>query len=370
MEPIRILHVVTTMDYGGVETLLMSVYRAIDRTRVQFDFLCHNRLDGKFSDEIQALGGKLFCIPGPRHTGALRYQSNVLRFFRAHPEYQIVHSHIDMRNGIILRAAKKAGVKCRISHSHKAGAQYSLFNALYWRLSQKLDRRSATARFACSEDAKRFLYGTRDDVILVKNAIDPKAFAFSEAKRAEARKELRLQPDDFVVGMVGRLSREKNHTFGISVFREIAKQKPQARLVLIGGGRLEASLRRQAASYGLADKVIFTGQFSEMGKYYAAMDVFLFPSLFEGLGIVAVEAQCSGLLVIASDRVPKEAKITERMHFHSLDAPVEDWASACLQTYDRMEAQQAKEAIRKAGYGIETVTEWLQSYYLSQWSEA
>lgn len=369
MYPIRVLHVVTTMDFGGVETLLMSIYRKMDRKLVQFDFLCHNTTDCKFSQEIEALGGRVFSIPGPNHSGPARYQRDLYEFFLAHPENRIVHSHINLRNGVVLNAARRAGIPYRISHSHISGGTYPLRSRLYKAYAQYLARNSISDRFACSEEAAEYLFGSSEHAKVIRNAIDAERFLYSDEKRRAARAQLQLADDAFVIGMVGRFAEQKNYPFGVSVFARVLQKRPDAKMVLIGNGELVPAIRQQVADLGITQSVLFAGQFSDMDKYYAAMDVFLFPSLYEGLGIVAVEAQCSGLRVVASDTVPQIARVTDRMQFLSLEQPLEDWADACLSAGDRLPPAEALAAVRAAGYDVKEVAGWLQDYYLAHWSE-
>lgn len=366
MEPLRILHVVGTMDFGGVETLLMTIYRQIDRNKIQFDFLCHNTVDCKFSDEIHELGGRMFFVNGPRHVGMRNYWKELYRFFCDHPEYQIVHSHKSDLNGLILRQAKRAKVTRRISHCHIADCTHTFPMSLLVKYSRFLNNTSLTDRFACSVDAGRYLFGKNSHFQVLPNAIDIQRFTFDEEKRKAVRSELGLSDSTVLIGHVGRFADQKNHTFLIDVFSEYHKNHSDSILLLYGGGELEPMIREKVKALKLEDAVIFGGLQSDLSGAYAAMDMFVFPSLFEGLGIVAVEAQCCGLPVIASDMVPKEAKVIDSMKFISLDAPAAQWAAA-------MEAARVSNAdrafcacqVESSMFNIETMASFLQNYYLN-----
>lgn len=364
MQPIRILHVVGTMDFGGVETLLMTIYRKIDRTKIQFDFLCHNTVDCKFSDEIASLGGKMFMVKGPRHGGMLKYQKALLEFFKSHPQYQIVHCHKSDLNGLILRQAKKAGVKHRISHSHIADCTHPFPMNLVVKYSRSQNLKAMTGCFACSVDAGRYLFGNQKFTVL-PNAIDVDRFTFDSEKRKQCRKELGISDDIRLIGHVGRFAEQKNHSFLVDVFAQYNKIVPNSRLLLLGGGDLEEPIRKKVRDLSLESVVIFGGLHSDLSGYYCAMDAFLFPSNFEGLGIVAVEAQCAGLPVLASENVPKEAKVIDSMQFMSLQISALDWAkkiNTMLQTELDRKAQKVQ--IEKSMFNIGTMAAFLQKYYL------
>ena len=364
---IRVLHVVTTMDYGGVETLLMSVYRKIDRDRIQFDFLCHNRLESAFQDEIRSLGGRMFLVHGPRHGGFFNYLQELKRFFTEHPEYRIVHAHMNRDNAWALMQAKRAGVPVRVSHSHNVLKQCSFLYSLYVSAAKQVNRRCLTHRFACSREAGEDLYGKGTAFTIIPNAIDASRFAFDPERRKAQRAEWKLTDDhDVLIGHVGRFDLQKNHRFILRVFAALRKTNPRAKLVLIGSGPLEEEIRREAHKLCLDDAVIFAGSHRDLQGMYAAMDAFVFPSLYEGLGIVAVEAQCCGLPVLASAFVPQEAAVTDRMSFLSLDAPPEIWAErisiAAEECRDNREKYQA--VVQESPYCLDHVVRQLFDFYM------
>ena len=367
MNPLRVLHVVTTMDFGGVETLLMTIYRNIDREKLQFDFLCHNRTESAFSEEIYSLGGKMYKVDGPSHGGFRKYIHSLNSFFKEHPEYQIIHCHNSSDNGIPLWRARKAGVKHRISHSHIAEVKRKFPYWIYSAMVKRLGNRNLTARFACSKEAGIDLFSKEKEFQILHNAINVSRFSYDPEKRTQLRMGLGLGEDTLLFGHVGRFMEQKNHLFLLSAFAEIVQIRPSAKLMLIGGGKLEKEIRAKADELNIRDHIIFAGQHSDLGGYYSAMDLFLFPSLYEGLGIVAVEAQCSGLPVIASDMVPAEAKVTDRMQFISLkESPVE-WAKKCILAAEacRDGREACYDIVAKSHYNISTVADFLQNYYLS-----
>ena len=356
--PIRILHIVTYMGRGGLETMLMNYYRAIDRTKVQFDFLTHRDFRADYDDEIEALGGKIYRLPN-LNPFSRSYLGALDCFFREHPEYRVVHSHLDCMSAIPLKAAKKHGVPVRIGHAHNSNqprdAKY-LLKLFYKRMIAG----QATQLFACSDEAGRWMFGNADFRVL-NNAIDAGKYAFDAAIRSEVRHELGLPADALVVGHVGRFDPQKNHRFLVEIFE---KMPEDARLLLVGDGVLRPDVEQQAEALGIRDRILFTGVRTDVDRLLQAMDVFLMPSLFEGLPVSIVEAQAAGLPCLISDKVPIECKKTELVTQIPLDASPAEWAEAVLSAAE-MPRENTLAQIREAGFDIRANAEWLQNYYLS-----
>ena len=356
--PIRILHVVTYMGRGGLETMLMNYYRAIDRTKVQFDFLTHRDFRADYDDEIEALGGKIYRLPN-LNPFSRSYLGALDRFFREHPEYRIVHSHLDCMSAIPLKEAKKHGVPVRIGHAHNSNqprdAKY-LLKLFYKRMIAG----QATQLFACSDEAGRWMFGNADFRVL-NNAIDAGKYAFDADIRSTVRRELGLPADALVVGHVGRFDPQKNHRFLVEIFE---KMPEDARLLLVGDGVLRPDVEQQAEALGIRDRVLFTGVRTDVDRLLQAMDVFLMPSLFEGLPVSIVEAQAAALPCLISDKVPIECKKTELVTQIPLDASPAEWAEAVLSAAEAPRGDTLAQ-IREAGFDIRANAEWLQNYYLS-----
>lgn len=364
----RILHVVTTMDYGGVETLIMSIYRGIDRSKIQFDFLCHNSIDNKYTNEILNMGGRMFMIPGPKHIGILKYEKKLYDFFLNHSEYQIVHVHLNQRNGEILKVAKKAGVPIRISHCHVANPNQSIAMKLYYKYFSYVNRKVLTHAFACSDKAGDWLYGKKIKYRIISNAISVENFCFNLNERKYIRDKYNIEKTEFLLGHVGRFDNAKNHDFILRVFDDISKKNSNKfKLMLIGTGYNEEEIKNQAKRLKLFSKIIFVGESNNLGKYYSAMDLFLFPSIYEGFGIVAVEAQCSGLMVLASNTVPNEVKITENVKFMSLADPIDNWSKYICEyvnIYDPSNREKYYNIVKESNYNINRLALELQNFYL------
>lgn len=330
---IRVLQVVNIMDRAGLETMLMNYYRKIDRNEMQFDFLTHRRSEGAYDDEIRALGGRIYHAPRLYPQNYISYINFMQHFFKEHPEYKIVHSHIEAMSYLPLLTAKRAEIPIRIAHSHSCSLDRD-YKFLLKKIFVKLIPHVANQYAASSKKAGAFLFG-ETNFTLIPDAIDCSKFSYSESLRKTKRQELGLD-DKFVVGHVGRFTIQKNHEFLIKVFSQVASVRDNAVLLLVGKGELEDKIKKQVYEHKLSSKVIFLKERDDVGELYQAMDVFAFPSLSEGLGMVAVEAQMSGAKSIVSDQLPEEAIITDQTKILPL---IEDkWVKEILdipQCYER-----------------------------------
>jgi glycosyltransferase involved in cell wall biosynthesis len=312
---IRILHVVGGMDTGGVETWLMHVLRRLDRDRYRFDFLAHTAKPCFYDEEIRSLGCRI--IPCPHPSRPWQYARDFLRVLNEHGPYDVVHSHVHHFSGFTLMLAKTAGVPVRIAHSHNDTSlnesRAGIVRKFYLRSTRWLIRRCSTRGLACSGLAAVNLFGKDwegDPRWRILNyAVDFDPF-MKPVDRAHVRRELSIPLDAFVMGHVGRFAPQKNHDFLLDVFSEFYRREKSAYLLLVGDGDLRAELVEKTKRLGLTDKVIFSGVRPDIARLMlGAMDVFVFPSHHEGLGLVVVEAQAAGLPVVMSDTVPVEAII-------------------------------------------------------------
>lgn len=361
---LRILHVVTTMDLGGVETLLMDIYRNIDRETLQFDFLCMNTCNNYFSNEIKNLGGQMYAIPFISKVGYGGYKRELNRFFENHREYRIVHTHVNSYNGYILDAAKKASIPVRISHAHAVISQDQNFlKSVIEKIGRTKIENGATDYLACSKEAASSFYGNRrKDVIILKNGINTDKFLFDKGIRNEIR-ECYNASNQFVIGHVGRFDNLKNQIMVVKVFESYVRDHSDAVLWLIGNGPEKNNIEKYIFDHGIEDKVLFWGVRPDVNKLMFAMDVFLFPSVHEGLGLVAIEAQASGLPVIASTGVPKDTNVTGLIQYIPLDE-FDTWLKALGKCSYNIRREEFCKKIREAGYDIKDVTEMLVSFYM------
>lgn len=359
---VRVLHIVTYMGRGGLETMLMNYYRNMDRTKVQFDFVVHRDFKADYDDEIEELGGIIYRLPR-LNPFSIKYKKALGDLLESHPEYRIVHVHQDCLSSVALKIAKEKGVPVRIGHSHNANQDRNIKYLIKLWYMRSIPR-YATDLFACGKDAGEWMFRGHEYSIL-NNAINTDEFVFSPEVRKNKRDELKLT-DEFLVGHVGRFSPQKNHTFLIDVFNEIVKLDNNSKLLLVGSGSLADVIKEKVETLGLQEKVLFLGNRDDVNQLMQAMDVFVFPSLYEGIGIVNIEAQAAGLKCFASNTVPKVAQmIDENFTFISLDKSPKDWASIIITTKNA-KRENCKKQIMKANYDIKTNAKWLQDFYLEK----
>ena len=364
-KPVRVLHILQRMEAGGTQALLMNIYRKIDRNKVQFDFLVEYPDKQFYDDEIKKLGGKVYYSTVRKDFNILKFCNLLKEILRKNPDYKIVHVHTYSIGYFCLKAAKEMNVPVRIAHSHSNAAVHDVKLPLKL-IMQKLFTRYSTDLFACSEEAGKYLFKDKPFQVL-KNAIDSQNFIADANIREEIRKALRVE-NKFVVGHVGRMQPEKNHDFLIDVFAELKKSKPDAELILVGTGPLEDKVKSKVAKKGLSGCVHFLGNRKDMNRIYQAMDVFIFPSLFEGLGIVAIEAQAAGVPIVCSEGLPPETDITPIYRKLLLSDGEEKWANAALEMAQNLKAHtNMQQYVIDAGFDMDATAKYMENYYLNRW---
>lgn len=357
---VRVLQVVTYMGRGGLETMLMNYYRHIDRNKVQFDFLVHRDFEADYDQEILDLGGSIYpvsrLVPWSR-----AYRAELKKFFHEHPEYQIVHVHQDCLSSVALQCAEECGVPMRIAHSHNSNQDKNLKYLIKLYYMKKIPD-YATDLFACSKSAGKWMFG-ESTFQLLNNAIDINRYMYSQNVDMAVREEFGLDKGT-VIGHVGRFVPQKNQEFLIDIFYECTKLDPNIKLMLVGDGEGKDRIERKVFDMNLQSKVVFTGVRSDVNRLMQAMNVFVFPSLYEGLPVTMIEAQASGLPCIISDHVSDECIVTRGL---VSSMPLEEsparWAECILQQSGRRHENHRKE-IQEAGYDISTAANKLEKFYL------
>ncbi len=371
-EPIRILNLFTIMNRGGAETMVMNYYRNIDRTKVQFDFMVHRSQRGAYDDEIEALGGKIYTMPPIRPWSSLEYRKIIRKFYSEHPEYKIIHSHMSELGCYDFIEAQKMNVPVRICHAHSHPYEFDIKTPVRWYYKTKM-MPHITHMFMCSETAGEWLYGKKnsDKFIMLNNAIDSEKYRYNEKIRAEVRKTLNIKDNQLVVGHVGRFNPPKNHEFIIDIFNQVHKKEKDAILLLVGDDSLNCGdkVHKKVERLGLNENVKFLGVRSDIPNLLQSMDVFLFPSLYEGLGIAAVEAQAAGLPTLISDRVPIECKKTDLVEVVSLKDSAQVWSEKVIEC-SRIKRQDMTEKIKAEGFDIKENSKWLQEFYLNCYNDS
>lgn len=357
---IRILQVVPDMRPGGLETLIMNLYRNIDRNEVQFDFLVHYSKRAFYDDEIEKMGGKIYRLSFREDNNFWKYINDLNTFFKTNGnKYKTVHGHMASLAFIYLYFAKKYGCVMRIIHSHNTNTSRDLKGILK-NILIKFATVNANVYFACGIDAGKYLFKNKKFNI-IKNGIDIEHFRYNEKIREEYRKMLGVS-GNLVVGHVGRFNIQKNHMFLLDIFKDIARFNNNACLLLIGSGELENKIKEKARKSGLDKKVFFMGTRYDVAELYQAMDVFILPSLFEGLPVVSAECQAAGLPMLVSDKITTEIVMSPIIEYESLDSGSEVWAKkalklACLQRTNYCNS------LSSNGYNIKEEAARLARYY-------
>ena len=357
--PIRVLHIVTYMGRGGLETMLMNYYRNIDREKVQFDFLVHRMEKYDYDDEIESLGGNIYRF-NRLNPFSINYKNKLFNFFKEHTEYRIVHCHLDCMSSVPLKVAKKAGVPVRIAHAHNTNQDKNLKYILKMYYKRKIKKYS-THLFACSQDAGKWMFNT-DDFKVLPNAIDAKKYMYDLTIRNQIRKELNLN-DSIVFGHVGRFSYPKNHSFLIDIFTELKKIYPNSKLILVGGGDGVPYIKQKVENSKLENDVLFLGVRSDVNRILQALDVLVFPSLYEGLPLTIVEAQASGLPCFISDKVPIECKKTDLVYQLCLSDSAKKWAEFIQLVLCEFSRINKYEEIVRSGFDVKENVKILKEFY-------
>ncbi len=361
----RVLQVFSCLDRGGAETLIMNIYREIDKTKVQFDFVVHTEKEQAYAKEILDMGGKIYYCPRYKVVNHFKYVKWWKEFFKEHPEYKVVHGHMYSTAAIYLKVARKFN-KIAIAHSHSTSSGKG-FSARVKDFIQYFLRFNADYFFGCSKEAGEWLFGKKvvqsNKYFMLNNAINLQNFIFTQDYREEIRKEFNVSENKKIIGHVGRFCEPKNHDFLIEIFSEIHKKDQDAILMLVGDGELREQIEQKVKEYNLSDCVIFTGVRSDVNKMLSAFDLFLFPSWFEGLPVTVVEAQANGLPCILSDTITKDVNLSELVDYFPLNKSAEDWANFSLgKVCKRVDVLNK---IQQAGFDIQTTTNWLQEFYLA-----
>lgn len=346
------------MDRGGISVYMMNYYRYFDREKIQIDFVVHGK-QGDWDEEIHKMGGHIYYLPTKKEN--LLKWANKMRDVLNSGQYSIVHSHMDGMNGFLLKMAKECEVPIRISHSHNTEhLTNNPLKKIFHEYSKHQIKKYATHMWACSKNAAEWLYGQESNYEVVPNAIETKKYLFDAKKREELRRKMGLE-HKYVIGHIGRLEYQKNQEFLLTIFGDLVKENKDAILILVGIGKNKENLQADIAVKGLQNNVILFGKCDNIGEILNVFDVFAFPSRFEGLGIVVVEAQCNGLHCICSENVPEEVNITGNVEFIKLEQK-KAWIEVLKKKWERKEIN--GDDISRVGYAIESAALKLQDKYL------
>ena len=367
MEPIRILHMIGSLNIGGSQSMVINLHKAVDRSKVQFDYVVDHPDQLYYAETIKQLGGKVFELPTFKGTNFVEIRKAWKTFFREHPEYKILHSHVRSYASLYLPIARKAGLKT-IIHSHSTSNGKGIASVVK-RIMQYPLRFQADHFFACSKEAGAWLFGKKvvdsEKFHILQNAIDVEKYRFNQEIRDEYREKLGLGNKKTFIH-VGRFHPAKNHTFLVNLFAEIHKKDGNTILLLAGDGELRPAIEKQIDDLNIQDSVILLGSRSDVPNLLQTADCFLFPSVWEGFGMVAVEAQAAGVPCICSMGIPKSVSVVPDLcHFVSTEN-IQQWADLAYKTQPFF--ADTSEFIKNADFDIKTTAEQLTTFYLNEWN--
>lgn len=363
----RILHIGMSDNLGGIEIFLINFYRKINKKKIQFDFI--NMYDGKlcFEEEIIKMGGKIYKIPNEKKN-PLGFEQELKSIIQKN-KYEVVHVHKNSLAFIsVFKILKKMKVKKIIAHSHNTQSSKPNFiiNVLH-KLNKPFLSKYANYFCACSKEAGEWMFSKNilesNKFTIVNNAIEIDRFIFNQNVRNEIRKEFSIDDETFLVGHVGRFTPQKNHLFLIDFFYEFTKLKENCKLMLVGQGATMELVKEKVKKLKLEDKVIFVGERIDANRFYQAFDLFVFPSIYEGLGIVLIEAEVSGLPCLVSTEVPKLTKIIDDIDYISLEAPIHKWVDSANNILEKFERKNIYNLISNKGFNIEMEVKKLEKIY-------
>ena len=370
-KPIRILLLFTVMDRGGAETMVMNYYRHVDRQQIQFDFMVHRERRGAYDDEIESMGGHIYRMPPIYPQNFTRYKRMLKEFFDEHDEYQIIHSHMSELGYFAFEEAKRHGIPVRICHAHNAPdfkhenlIQYIKLIPRYYFIRRI--RHLTTDFFVCSHIAGEWLYGKKrqNEFVFMRNAIETEKFLYNVDEANAIRQELGIS-NQRLICHIGRFNKQKNHSFLIDIFKEIHEIDVDSILLLIGDGDLRKEIEDKVNRLNLQDNVRFLGVRGDVPQLLKASNVLLFPSYYEGLSVVLVEAQATGIRCVVTNSLAKETVICEnQMKLVPLQKSAKEWADIVLnEKSDNRE--HAVDIMKEKGWDVSVNAKWLQDYYLN-----
>lgn len=361
-QPIRILHMIGSLEMGGSQSVVLNLYRAVDREKIQFDFIVDNPERMELAPVVEELGARIYTLPKLSGGNLFRVRKAWDGFFAEHPEYKVLHSHVRSYASVYLPIAKKHGVKT-IIHSHNTSNGKGL-QALAKALLQYPLRFQADYYFSCSQKAGRWLFGKRiaegNRHHVLKNAVDLERYQFDPRTRQEYRDALGLQNSKTFIH-IGRIHPAKNHAFLLEVFAQIVKKEPSAVLLLVGDGPLREEIENRIATLGLQNSVKMLGNRSDVPQLLQVADIFVFPSAWEGLPVAVVEAQTASIPCFISENITEEVVLSDLVVRLPVDKGPDCWTEQILQADPKR--RDVTNAIRENGYDIQTTTRNMTAFY-------
>ena len=359
---VKVLHVINGADLGGISTFILNYYMEMDRQKFHFDFCMYDNDVGVNGKKLQELGSRFYTVPSKKHL--IKY-SRILRNILKNGNYDVIHVHTNTSSYITLWIAKKMGIRVRVAHAHSAVVDQGLVYRIKAAVGRILIPKVATELCPCSMEAGKVVFGSAK-VTIVPNAIKTKEFKYNSALRTVVRNELNLNDNQIVLGMVGRLSDEKNVDFAIDIVKRMLQEDNKYKLIIVGDGVLRDKLEEKVKRLGILGSVRFLGQMSDVKRLYQAFDIFLLPSKFEGFPISALEAISAGLPIVLSDRITKDIDFCNQVHYASIENnAIENWITTIKDIGNHYVRSDGTE-VKKNGYDIKDAVHILENIYSGQ----
>ena len=352
---IRVLQVLGSLQRGGAETMIMNVYRKINRNEIQFDFLVKERVNNGYEEEVTNLGGRIFCVPSLKKIGIIKYIKEQKKIMVENGPYDIIHSHVNTLSGIILYVAKKSNINIRISHSHTTKQDNKILKFLI--------SKYATHRVSCGENAGAALFGSKE-FIIIPNGINTSDFLPSEKEREKNRKKLGLVDSCINICHIGRFVEVKNHKFILELSKKLKQNGVNHKIYLLGDGPLLDNIKKGVEDNKLHDNVVILGSVSNTNEYLKSCDIFILPSLFEGMPVTVIESQCAGIPSIVSDKVTQKIDLgLHLVNFLKLD--IDKWYEfITTKKYNCIfDVNYIKRIFKKEKYDVDVSSKMLIDYY-------
>ena len=359
----RVLCLISGMNSGGAETFLMKLYRKLDRNFYQMDFCVNIKEEGFYDKEILRMGGRIYHIPS-KSENLFAFKKQLSELIKKEKYEYVLRITSNTMGFMDLKIAKKAGAKiCAARSSNSSDAEGMKAKIVHF-LGRRLYSRYVDVKIAPSDLSAIYTFGTKEyenkNVCILKNAVDLDIYKYSETERKKIRKELGIVDDELVCGHIGRFSKQKNHKYLINAFSKVLDKRPDAKLVLVGKGELEEEIIDQCEKLGIRNKVFFLGVRSDIPALLSAMDIFVFPSLYEGMPNTVIEAQATGLPCIIANTITKEANVLGTVKFLPLSNSIDLWANEIVNTSKIR--YESKEKFIKNGYEINSSVENFLNY--------
>ncbi|NUU75300.1 glycosyltransferase family 1 protein [Paenibacillus xylanilyticus] len=361
----KILYFGMSGTLGGTESFVINFWKTFNKDKISVDFIKAGE-SLYFEEEILDGDSRIITLPA-RRRNPIKYFFSIYKLLKGQSEYEIIHVHLNSCSSIEpIIAAKLCGKKVFV-HSHSAMNRNRLITRILHNVNKRIMNHMVDERLACSNKAGQWMFG-KHDFIVINNAIPLRNYLYNKNNRQEVRKQLGIE-NKFVVGHVGRFTSIKNHEFLIDIFKSIREKNKDAVLLLVGDGELRSKIESKVIELGLKDHVIMTGARTDVSNLLQAMDVFVFPSFFEGLGIVAIEAQAAGLPCIVSESIPVEAFVTKLIKSVSLFESSSKWSEIILKYSKSFKRRSTYKEIKTAGYDISDAALVLERLYLNDYDE-